>query len=148
MCNDAMRSFFLKHIWECWPVHCHSVITWETCFDKSEVLKDFISDVSKSWGDTCFAYEEGRPMNRGRGRVIKARGGGRGLKQWKTPCIMSIFKLSSIFHCKLCCSFCIFIYNACFHVWWNKKLVFRTKLSLCNSFLMFWLHSFPHHAIK
>ena len=79
-------------------------------------------------GTHAFAYKEGRPMNRGRGRVIKARGGGgcgggRGggggggaLKQWKTPCIMSIFKLSSIFHCKLCCSFCIFIYNACFHV--------------------------------
>ena len=27
-------------------------------------------------GKHGFAYKEGRPMNRGRGRVIKARGGG------------------------------------------------------------------------
>ena len=26
-------------------------------------------------GTHAFAYKEGRPMNRGRGRVIKARGG-------------------------------------------------------------------------
>ena len=29
-------------------------------------------------GTHAFAYKEGRPMNRGRGRVIKARGGGGG----------------------------------------------------------------------
>ena len=83
-CTCAL--ILLKHIWHCWQVQCHSVITWETCFDKSEVLNDFITDVSKSRNrDFCsrksgdrgthtFSYLGGRPMNRGKVEMFKQEG--------------------------------------------------------------------------
>ena len=68
-----------ENIFKCVTL-CHNVVIWEVCFEKIQVLNDFISDNSKSRNrgffsrklekgtHTCF-LSRGKPRMGGRGRV-------------------------------------------------------------------------------
>ena len=39
--------YFIIYVWECFQLRYYRVKTWESCFEKSEVLNGFINDASK-----------------------------------------------------------------------------------------------------